>query len=105
MEENRIHLMLNGGANIAFGLCLYMQNKELKDRADAREEKQDLREKELRERYDKVIADMQAREDTIRRELVSEINDLDKKVTMLETKIEHIFKIVDEIKARFVTVR
>lgn len=105
MEENLIHLMLNGGANIAFGLFLYMQNKELKDRADAREEKQDLREKELRERYDKVIADMQAREDTIRRELVSEINDLDKKVTMLETKIEHIFKIVDEIKARFVTVR
>jgi hypothetical protein len=104
MEENLIHLMLNGGANIAFGLFLYMQNKELKDRADAREEKQDLREKELRERYDKVIADMQAREDTIRRELVSEINDLDKKVTMLETKIEHIFKIVDEIKARFVRV-
>lgn len=105
MEENLIHLMLNGGANIAFGLFLYMQNKELKDRADAREEKQDKREQELRERYDKVIADMQAREDTIRRELVSEINDLDKKVTMLETKIEHIFKIVDEIKARFVTVR
>ena len=105
MEENLLHLILNGGANVAFGLFLYMQNKELKDRADAREEKQDLREKELRERYDKVIADMQAREDTIRRELVSEINDLDKKVTMLETKIEHIFKIVDEIKARFVTVR
>ena len=104
MEENLIHLMLNGGANIAFGLFLYMQNKELKDRADAREEKQDKREQELRERYDKVIADMQAREDTIRRELVSEINDLDKKVTMLETKIEHIFKIVDEIKARFVRV-
>jgi hypothetical protein len=105
MEENLIHLMLNGGANIAFGLFLYMQNKELKDRADAREEKQDQREKELRDRYDKVISDMQAREDTMRKELVSEINDLDKKVTMLETKIEHIFKIVDEIKARFVAVR
>lgn len=105
MEENLLHLILNGGANVAFGLFLYMQNKELKDRADAREEKQDQREKELRDRYDKVISDMQAREDTMRKELVSEINDLDRKVTMLETKIEHIFKIVDEIKARFVTVR
>ena len=48
---------------------------------------------------------MQLREDTIRRELVSEINDLERKVTTLETKIEHIFNIVDEIKARFVAVR
>jgi len=105
MEENLIHLMLNGGANIAFGLFLYMQNKELQKRADDREAKQDQKEQDLRDRYDKVIADMQLREDTIRRELVSEINDLERKVTTLETKIEHIFKIVDEIKARFVTVR
>lgn len=105
MEENLIHLMLNGGANIAFGLFLYMQNKELQKRADDREAKQDQKEQDLRDRYDKVIADMQLREDTIRRELVSEINDLERKVTTLETKIEHIFKIVDEIKARFVAVR
>ena len=105
MEENLIHLMLNGGANIAFGLFLYMQNKELQKRADDREAKQDQKEQDLRDRYDRVIADMQQREDTIRRELVSEINELERKVTTLETKIEHIFKIVDEIKARFVTVR
>jgi predicted RNase H-like nuclease (RuvC/YqgF family) len=104
MEENLLHLILNGGANVAFGLFLYMQNKELQKRADERETKQDAREKELRDRYDKVISDMQAREDTMRRELVSEINDLDRKVTMLETKLEHIAKIVDEIKARFLRV-
>ena len=104
MEENLIHLMLNGGANIAFGLFLYMQNKELQRRADEREEKQDQKEKDLRDRYDKVISDMQSREDTMRRELVAEINDLDRKVALLETKIEHIKQIVDEIKARFVRV-
>jgi chaperonin cofactor prefoldin len=44
---------------------------------------------------------MYEREDAIRKELVQEINDLDKKVSTLETKIQHIFKIVDEIKAQF----
>lgn len=104
MEENLLHLILNGGANVAFGMFLYMQNKELQKRADERESKQDKKEEDLRDRYDKVISDMQAREDTMRRELVSEINDLDRKVTMLETKLEHIAKIVDEIKARFLRV-
>ena len=104
MEENLLHLILNGGANVAFGLFLYMQNKELQKRADERESKQDKKEEDLRARYDKVISDMQAREDTMRRELVSEINDLDRKVTMLERKLEHIAKIVDEIKARFLRV-
>ena len=104
MEENLLHLILNGGANVAFGLFLYMQNKELQKRADEREEKQDKKEEALRARYDKVISDMQNREDTMRRELVTEINDLDRKVTMLETKLEHIAKIVDEIKARFLRV-
>ena len=104
MEQEFINLLLNGGANIAFGLFLYMQNNELQKRADSREAKQEKKEENLRARYDKVISDMQTREDEIRKELVSEINDLDKRLTMLETKIEHIFNIVDEIKAKFVRV-
>ena len=104
MEQELINLLLNGGANIAFGMFLYMQNKELQKRADSREAKQEKKEEDLRARYDKVISDMQIREDAIRKELVSEINDLDKRLTMLETKIEHIFNIVDEIKAKFVRV-
>ena len=102
MEQEFINLLLNGGANIAFGMFLYMQNKELQKRADSREAKQEKKEENLRARYDKVISDMQTREDAIRKELVSEINDMDKRLTMLETKIEHIFNIVDEIKAKFV---
>tara|TARA_R100000388_G_scaffold39235_1_gene30241 strand:- start:5797 stop:6114 length:318 start_codon:yes stop_codon:yes gene_type:complete len=101
MEEPLINILLNGGANIAFAAFLYMQNQQLQKRADERELKQDKREADIRARYDKVIADMYEREDAIRRELVQEINDLDKKVTTLETKIQHIFKIVDEIKAQF----
>jgi predicted nucleic acid-binding Zn-ribbon protein len=104
MEQELINLLLNGGANIAFGMFLYMQNKELQKRADSREAKQEKKEEDLRARYDKVISDMQIREDAIRKELVSEINDMDKRLTMLETKIEHIFNIVDEIKAKFVRV-
>ena len=104
MEQEFINLLLNGGANIAFGMFLYMQNKELQKRADAREAKQEKKEENLTARYDKVISDMHTREDEIRKELVSEINDLDKRLTMLETKIEHIFNIVDEIKAKFVRV-
>lgn len=104
MEQELINLLLNGGANIAFGMFLYMQNKELQKRADSRESKQDKKEEDLRARYDKVISDMQVREDATRKEIVAEISDLDKRLTLLETKIEHIFNIVDEIKARFVRV-
>lgn len=105
MEDNIVSIMLNGGANIAFAWFLYQQNQQLQKRADDRESKQDQREQDIRDRYDRVISDLQEREDTIRKELVAEINDLDKKVTLLESKIEHIVKIIDEIKARFVTVR
>jgi uncharacterized protein HemX len=100
MEETFLNILLNGGANIAFAAFLYLQNQDLKKRADEREEKQERKEEELRARYDRVISDLQAREDTIRSGLVQEINDLDKKVSTLETKLEHIFKIVDEIKAQ-----
>ena len=79
MEEPLINILLNGGANIAFAAFLYMQNQQLQKRADERELKQDKREADIRARYDKVIADMYEREDAIRRELVQEINDLDKK--------------------------
>ena len=63
--------------------------------------KQELREKELRDRYDKVIVDMQAREDAMRTQIVKEINDLDKRMSLLEQKLEQITIIVNEIKARF----
>lgn len=100
-EQDILHLMMNGGSNVAFGVFLYWQYIEQRKRADEREAKQDTRERELRERYDKVIQDMQAREDAMRNEIVKEINDLDKRMSLLEQKLEQINVIVGEIKARF----
>lgn len=102
MEQDILHLMMNGGSNVAFGLFLYWQYMEQRKRADERETKQDARERELRERYDKVIQDMQAREDAMRNEIVKEINDLDKRMSLLEQKLDIISKVVEDIKARFV---
>jgi len=101
VEQDMIHLLMNGGSNVAFGVFLYWQYMEQRKRADERESKQEAREKELRDRYDKVIADLQAREDAMRVEIVKEINDLDKRMSLLEQKLDTISKVVEEIKARF----
>lgn len=103
-EQDVFHILMNGGANAAFAAFLWWQNREQQKRADDRELKQENREKELRERYDSVIKDLQAREDAMRGQIVKEINDLDKRMSLLEQKLESINKIVEEIKARFVRV-
>jgi len=103
-EQDMIHLLMNGGSNVAFGVFLYWQYMEQRKRADERELKQEAREKELRDRYDKVISDLQAREDAMRTTIVKEINDMDKQLSLLEQKVEHISKIVEEIKAKFMRV-
>jgi len=104
LEQDILQIMLNGGANAAFAAFLWWQNRDQQKRADDREEKQEAREKELRDRYDGVIRDLQAREDAMRGQIVKEINDLDKRMSLLEQKLESINKIVEEIKARFVRV-
>ena len=103
-EQDVFHILMNGGANAAFAAFLWWQNREQQKRADDREIKQENRERELRERYDSVIKDLQAREDAMRGQIVKEINDLDKRMSLLEQKLESINKIVEEIKARFVRV-
>lgn len=100
-EQDVIQILMNGGANAAFAAFLWWQNRDQQARADKREKKQELREQQLRDRYDKVIMDLQAREDAIRTEIVKEINDLDKRMSLLEQKLEQITIIVNEIKARF----
>lgn len=104
MEQDIVHLLMNGGSNVAFGVFLYWQYIEQRKRADEREAKQEAREKELRDRYDKVILDLKGREDKLREEIVKEINDLDKRMSLLEQKAEHIAKIVEEIKLKFFRV-
>lgn len=104
MEPDIMQLFMSGGANFAFGVFLYMQNKDLQKRADAREAKQEQKEEELRSRYDTVIKDLQAKEETMRKELVKEVTDMDKQLSLLEQKVDMVSTIVQEIKAKFVRV-
>lgn len=103
-EQELIQILMNGGANVAFAAFLWYQNRDQQRRADEREAKAEVKEKELRDRYDAVILGLQAREDAMRQEIVKEISDLDKRLTLLEQKLEHISKVVDLIKATLLKV-
>jgi len=104
MEPDIMQLFMSGGANFAFGVFLYMQNKDLQKRADAREAKQEQKEEELRQRYDVVIKDLQDKEENMRKELVKEVTDMDKQLSLLEQKVDTVAAVVQEIKAKFVRV-
>ena len=104
MEPDIMQLFMSGGANFAFGVFLYMQNKDLQKRADAREAKQEQKEEELRQRYDVVIKELQTKEENMRKELVKEVTDMDKQLSLLEQKVDMVASVVQEIKAKFVRV-
>tara|TARA_B100000287_G_C20675058_1_gene795010 strand:- start:17500 stop:17799 length:300 start_codon:yes stop_codon:yes gene_type:complete len=98
MEEHMLNALMQGGSNVAFAMFLLWQYKEQQRRSDKRE-------KDLRDRYDKVIVDLQSREDKMREEVVKEISDLDKRMSLLEQSLQNIQSIVEEIKRQFVTIR
>ena len=100
-EEQLLQLILSGGSNIAFGLFLFHQNRQLQQRADEREAKAEKNERDLRNRYDAVIADYQAKETATRETMGKEIAEIDKRLTIIEQKMEHIVETVVEIKNRF----
>lgn len=100
-EQELLSLLMNGAPNVAFAMFLLWQYKEQQKRSDAREARYEAQMQDVRQRYDKVISDMQDKEDVMRQTLVKEINDLDKKVSLLEQKLDIICKVVDEIKASF----
>jgi len=104
MEPDIMQLFMSGGANFAFGVFLYMQNKDLQKRADTREAKQEQKEEELRQRYDVVIKELQTKEENMRKELVKEVTDMDKQLSLLEQKVDMVASVVQEIKAKFVRV-
>jgi len=104
MEPDVMQMIMSGGANLAFAIFLYQQNKDLQRRADEREAKQERKEEELRARYDTVIKDLQDIEELMRKELVAEVNDMDKRLTLLEQKVDMVVTIINEIKAKFVRV-
>lgn len=93
IEESMINVLMQGGSNVAFAMFLLWQYREQQKRSDSRE-------LDLRNRYDKVIIDLQSREDKMREDVVKEIGDLDKRMTLLEQKLEMIGAVVNEIKQK-----
>ena len=104
MEEPLTQVMMNGGANAAFALFLLWQYKDQQKRADEREAKNEANIKELRGRYDQVIKDYQDKEEKVRQSLEKELVDVDKRLSMMETKLESIVEAVQEIKQKFLRV-
>lgn len=100
METDMYQVLMNGGSNVAFAMFLLWQYKEQQKRADSREKRSEDREREIRARYDKVILELQQRESKIREDIVKEITDLDKRMSLLEQKLENVATLVQEIKAK-----
>jgi predicted solute-binding protein len=95
---------MSGGANVAFAIFLYTQNKDLQRRADEREVKAEQKEAELRARYDSVIQDMQDKEQAIRETIVQEMTDLDKRMSLVEQSLTTLSTMISEIKASLIRV-
>ena len=104
MEGEVVQLLMSGGANVAFAIFLYSQNKDLQRRADEREEKAEQKETELRARYDGVIKDMQEKEEAIRKSIVQEMTDLDKRMSLVEQSLGTLSTMISEIKASLIRV-
>tara|TARA_R100000734_G_scaffold3130_1_gene2928 strand:+ start:6752 stop:7078 length:327 start_codon:yes stop_codon:yes gene_type:complete len=104
MEGEVLQLLMSGGANVAFAVFLYTQNKDLQRRADEREEKAEQKETELRARYDTVIEGMQQKEEAMRETIVQEMTDLDKRMSLLEQSVTTLSTMISEIKASLIRV-
>ena len=104
MEEPITNLLMSGGANAAFAMFLLWQYKDQQKRADEREAKNEANIKELRGRYDDVIKGYQDKEEKIRQSLEKDLTDVERRLALLEQKVDHIVDIVQEIKAKFLRV-
>ena len=104
MEQDILQLFLSGGSNVAFAGFLWYQYKEQQRRADEREQKAEIRERDIRDRYDRVIAEYQKKEEDTRKELVAEINDIDKRMALVEQKLDGVNVIVQDIKSKFLRI-
>jgi len=104
MEGELLQMLMSGGANVAFAIFLYTQNKELQKRADERELKAEQKIEALRERYDSVIADYKNKEVELRDTIVREMADLDKRMSLIEQSMTNISTVIAEIKSALMRV-
>ena len=104
IEEPISNLIMSGGANAAFALFLLWQYKDQQKRADERESKNEANIKELRGRYDDVIRGYQDKEEKIRQSLEKDLTDVERRLSLLEQKVDHIVELCAEIKQKFLRV-
>tara|TARA_R110000787_G_scaffold41052_2_gene101553 strand:- start:1364 stop:1699 length:336 start_codon:yes stop_codon:yes gene_type:complete len=101
MEQELLSMMLQGGTNAIFAAFLFWQNREQKKGFDDRESKLESRENEMIGRYEKKLDEQQIREDAARSSLISDVNDLEKRVVVFEIKLEAIIQSLQELKTMF----
>jgi hypothetical protein len=79
LETQLLDLLVSGGSNIGFAVFLFWQYREQKKEASHREEKQEIRERDLRDRYDSVIKEYRAKEEKLHARIEDLIKLLDDK--------------------------
>ena len=107
-QASMIDILLNSSPLAGFAVYLVVQNKsmgkkvdEINDKSEARSEaitnRFEERELALRDRYDKVISDLQTEKESIKDESQSTIQLMSQKLETLERHIQDVEKKFDQI--------
>ena len=107
-EMNLVDLLVNSSPLAGFAIYLVLQNKamskkvdEINDKSETRSEAMterfEARETNLRERYDKVISDLQVEKESLKDSSQATISLLSSKLESLERQIGEIEKKFDRI--------
>ena len=107
-QASMIDILLNSSPLAGFAIYLVVQNKamgkkvdEINDKSEARSEaitnRFEERELALRDRYDKVISDLQSEKESIKDESQATIQLMSQKLETLERHIQDVEKKFDQI--------
>tara|TARA_R110000744_G_scaffold160047_1_gene276267 strand:+ start:362 stop:742 length:381 start_codon:yes stop_codon:yes gene_type:complete len=111
-EASLMNLLTTAPPMAAFAGYLVYQNKGNVQRFDSLMEKQDVREQDLRSRYDRVIADLQQEKMDFKDEanhtkidLGMKIEGIDKQLDEMEKKFDRLLANVDKIQEKLTDLR
>ena len=110
-ETTLLDFFINSSPLAGFAVYLVMQNKSMTKKVDTINDKSEVRsealterfearETNLRERYDKVISDLQLEKESIKDDSQTTINMLSQKLDALERHIQDVDKKFDQILAQ-----
>ena len=110
-EATLLDFFINSSPLAGFAVYLVMQNKSMTKKVDTINDKSEVRsealterfearETNLRERYDKVISDLQLEKESIKDDSQTTINMLSQKLDALERHIQDVDKKFDQILAQ-----